>query len=114
MRLRISGKLALVVVIAALAVAWLWAGVTGRRVCVIGRFPGPPRCPFCGEPAPGPLGQHRQDCSARPYNRTSTVHSRERRGSRRGALKDECVGGGVMTQALGEHGSQTRTDPSIR
>ena len=91
MRLRISGKLALVVVVAALAVVWLLTGVSGRPVYVRGPFPGPRSCPFCGVRAPGPLARHRQECGAHACRCSLTVHSPQRRGGRIGARQGEPV-----------------------
>ena len=91
MRLRISGKLALVVVVAALAVVWLLTGVSGRPVYVGGPFPGPRSCPFCGVRAPGPLARHRQECGAHACRCSLTVHSPQRRGGRIGAQQGEPV-----------------------
>jgi hypothetical protein len=66
MRIRVSGKLVFLIVVAALAVAWLgsalwWPAGPGRPA-------GPTSCPSCGKSFPGNLRTHwRQHPSCWPF-----------------------------------------------
>lgn len=86
MRICVSPKLALTVILAALSAAWLLTGVDGGRLKATRVGPGPSNCRFCGEPTPGPLISHMPECAAAPRNRRD-----ERRGvsPRRHVLRRE-------------------------